>query len=294
MRLVPKTFGPELFVSVLIAFDEFFIEPAPGILPRRRVKRADDLPKIARDKLADLRFPLDHDGQRGRLHPAHGGFVKTARLRVKGRHGAGAVDANQPVGFGTAESRVGQRPHGVILAQLLKALANRRRGHGLQPEALNGLLRLGKLDDVAENQFALAPGVTSIDERVHVVAFNQLLQDLQPRLAFLNRQQVKMRRNHRQTFECPFAARGFDAFGWNDGEQMADGRRDDIFVTLVEIFDFLETAERLGNVAGHRRFFCNDKCLAHLLRGETRGEYLLCQPPRDWHRRKMGQTLSLA
>ena len=112
--------------------------------------------------------------------------------------------------------------------KLRETFADGRRRHGLQPEPFDGLLRLGKSDDVAENQFALAPGVAGIDQRVHVGAFDQLFEDLEPRLAFLNRQQVEMRRDDRQAFESPLAARGLDAFRRHDGEQMADRRRKDV------------------------------------------------------------------
>jgi hypothetical protein len=64
-------------------------------------------------------------------------------------------------------------------------------------------------------------------------------------------------------FERPFAARGLDAFRRHDGEQMADGRRNDVLVAFVKVVHFLETAERLGDVAGDGRFLRNDESFAH-------------------------------
>ncbi len=52
-------------------------------------------------------------------------------------------------------------------------------------------------------------------------------------------------------------------------EQMADGRRKHVIVAFVIVVVLLETAERLGDVAGDRRFLRNDKRLTHsLLRGK--------------------------
>ena len=67
-----------------------------------------------------------------------------------------------------------------------------------------------------------------------------------------------------QTFECPFAAHGLDAFGRHQFEQMADRRRKDVLVAFVVVVHFLEPAERLGDVAGDGRFLRNDECFAHL------------------------------
>ena len=73
-----------------------------------------------------------------------------------------------------------------------------RRRHGLQPEPLDGLLGLGVLDDVAENQFPFAPGVAGIDQAVHVLALDQPQQSLRRLSDLLNRPQIKMSRDDRQ------------------------------------------------------------------------------------------------
>ena len=145
----------------------------------------------------NLRLALDHDGQRRRLDAADRGLEKAAELGVERRHRARAVDADQPVGFRPAERGIGQRQHVLVFAQPLKPFADGRRRHGLQPEAFDGLLGLRVLDDVAENQFAFAPGVTGVDQRVHVVALDELFQDLQPVFGSLNRLQIEMRRDDR-------------------------------------------------------------------------------------------------
>ena len=293
---LPDALGLELVVAILrVRPGKFFIEPAAGVLPRRRVERADDLPVIARHKLADLRLALDHDGQRRRLDPADGRFEKAAELGVERRHRPRAIDADQPVGFRPAVGGVGQRQHVLVCAQLCETFADGRRRHGLQPQPFDGLLRLGILDNVAENQFAFAPGVAGIDQRVHVGAFDQFFEDPEPRLALLDRQQIKMRRDDRQMLERPFAARGLDAFRRHDGEQMADRRRNDILVAFVEVFHFLESAERLGDVAGDGRFLRDDESFAHLLpractpgAANMRRKSFLSNPTCKWNFEKPG------
>ena len=82
-----------------------------------------------------------------------------------------------------------------------------------------GCLRLRVTDDVAENQFALAPGVAGVDELGHILALDELFEGPQAGFAPLNRLQIEVRRDDRQAFERPLAARGLDAFRRHDGEQ---------------------------------------------------------------------------
>jgi len=60
-------------------------------------------------------------------------------------------------------------------------------------------------DDVAENQLPFTPGVAGIDKAGHVLALDEPRQDSQPRFAFFNRLQIKVRRDDGQTFESPLA-----------------------------------------------------------------------------------------
>ena len=71
---------------------------------------------------------------------------------------------------------VGERLHGFVARQRRKAVADGRGRHGLQPEPLDGLLRLRVADDVAENQFAFAPGVAGVDEFGHVLALDEFFE----------------------------------------------------------------------------------------------------------------------
>ena len=67
-----------------------------------------------------------------------------------------------------------------------------------------------------------------------------------------------MVRDDRQMRKSPLAALDLHAFRQAKLQQMADRGRKDIAVALVMVSRFGETAERLGDVRGHRRLFRND------------------------------------
>ena len=86
---------------------------------------------------------------------------------------AGGIDANQPIGFGTAERGLIQP---LILAAVLEqpeSLPNGLILHGGEPEALNRLLAAGKLIHIAEDQLAFTPGVTGVDDLGHILPIHQ-------------------------------------------------------------------------------------------------------------------------
>ena len=96
-------FGPEPGLALFrIAFVtlERRVDPAAFVQAGRGHEGGVNFPVIARHESADAFFTLVHDGERWRLHASHGCFEKAAVLAVERRHGPGAVDADQPVGFG--------------------------------------------------------------------------------------------------------------------------------------------------------------------------------------------------
>ena len=109
------------------------VEPFGGIAARLRTEFSMDLEIVAADEFADLLLALDHHRQRGRLHPPDCGQKETTVARVESCHGARAVDPDQPIGLGTATRRIGQRLHLRIGAQVIEAVADGLRRHGLQP-----------------------------------------------------------------------------------------------------------------------------------------------------------------
>ncbi len=243
----------------------FGVKPFGRVVASLRGKGGVHFPIVAADELADFFLAFHHHRQRGCLHPAHGGQEEAAIARVERRHGARAVDADQPVGLGAATRGVGQRQHLGIGAQGAKAVADGLRRHGLQPQAAHrlaqGLGATGVLLDQAKDQLALTPGIAGVDEFVHVLALGLFDDGIEPRLGFVHRLQVEVRRNHRQVGKTPFAALDVKFLWRLDFHQVADGTGDDVAVVLemlVVLFEFARHGrERLDDVLRYGRLLGN-------------------------------------
>jgi hypothetical protein len=258
--LVPEALGPGVLILGLF---EFLIEPAPAVAAGDALEFALDFPVVARDKGADAGFALDHDGQGRGLHAADRGLVEAAFLGIEGGHGAGAVDADQPVGFRAAARGVRQGLHFLVRAQMGKAVADGGRGHRLQPEAAHRLLLFAQrvLRDVAEDQFAFAARVAGVDQAGDVLALDQPGQQLEPVLGLLDGIEREMRRNHRQMGEAPLAALDVVFLRHGQFQQVADRRRQYVVVIFEVVAGARETAQSLGNVLRHRGLFGDDELL---------------------------------
>ena len=261
------TFRPHavgLDFSVVGVFFVGWVEPFTRILTRLCGKRAVDFPIISADELADFLFALDDDRQSRRLHTAHRCQKEATVARIKSGHGTGAVDADQPIGLRTAAGGVGQRQHLLVGTQAGEAVTNRLWRHGLQPQARDRVFGLAVLLDQAEDQFTLTSRVTGVDECVHVFAFGELDNGIQPRLGLVHGLEVKMRRNDRQVGKAPFAAFDVKFFGRLDLQQVAYGAGDDVGVVLKMLVQLLEFTgnrrERFDDVIRHGWFFRNNQC----------------------------------
>ncbi len=246
--------GPDtirLDFSVVCVFFVRWVEPFGRVFARNGSKRGVNFPVIAADEFANFLFPLNHHRQRRRLYPAHGGQKEATVARVKCRHGAGAIDADQPVGLGTTTRGVGQRQHLGVRAQMRETVADGLRRHRLQPQARDRVLGFAVLLNQAKDQLALAPGIAGVDERAHVFAFGQFDNRIEPRLGLVHRLQVKVRRNDGQIGKAPFAAFDVKLFGRLNLQQMPHGTGDDVGVVL-------EMFVQLLKLAGHRRECFND------------------------------------
>ena len=230
------------------------VEPLGGVLARFGAKGGVDFPVVAAHELADLFFALHHQRQRGRLHPAHGGQEEAAIARVERRHGARAVDADQPVGLRPAARRTGQARHLLLAAQALEAIADGLGRHGLQPQALDGFAQrfaaARVLLDQAEDQLPFAARVTGVDDFGHVLALGLLDHRVQAALGLVHGLEVKVRRNHGQVGKAPLAALHVKLLGGLDLHQVAHGAGDHIAVVLEVVFVLFKLA-RHGRQRAH-------------------------------------------
>ncbi len=251
------------FFRVEFVLLELRIEPAAFVETAGADEFRAHFPVVARHEAANLLLALDDDRQRGRLHAADGRQEEAAALAVERRHRARAVDADEPVGLRAATRGIGERLHVHVGAQVREAVADRGGRHRLQPQALDRLLGLRVLRDQAEDQLALAPRVACVDQTVDILALDQLRQHLQARLAFRDRIQIEMGRDDGQMREAPFAALDFVFLGRGDFEQVADRRRQHVFVALVVFVMLGKAAQSTRDVVRDRRLFRNDECFRH-------------------------------
>ena len=288
VALVPQPVGPAVGVGRGVragalgrTLPELGVEPLAFVAAGPGLEVGLDFPVIARDMLADLFFALDHDRQRGRLHPAHGGQKEAAVARVESRHRPRAVDADQPVGLAAAACGIGQAQHLLVAAQVVEAIADRLRRHALQPQPADrlGQRRLehgsagdllaiaGILHDQPEDQLALAAGVAGVDQVAHILALDQLDQRVEPALGLVDGCQVEVRRHHRQVGKTPLAALDVVLVGGLDLHQVAHRRADHVAVVLEVVFMLVELAghggQRAHDVLGHAGLLGNDEGLAH-------------------------------
>jgi hypothetical protein len=260
-RQRPQT-GIALFRIELVAF-EFRIEPAAFVEATGADEVRLHFPVIARHEAANLFFAFDDDRQRRCLHPPDRGQEEAAALAVERGHGPRAVDADQPVRFRTAARRVGERLHFFVATQTGKTVADRAGCHRLKPQALHRLFGFRVLRDQAENQLALAPRVTCVDQTVDVFTLEQLGQHLQARLALGNRIKVEMWGDDGQIGETPLAALDFIVFGRGDFQQVANCRGKDVVVAFVVFVMLGKAAQSLRDVVRDGRLFGDDQCFGH-------------------------------
>ena len=148
----------------------------------------------------DLRFSLHQQRKRGRYHAPH---VQGAVVH----HGkqAGGVDAHQPVRLAAAE---GGGVEVVVLrtvAEIVKALKNRRILHGGDPEPLYALAAVVESIRRAEDQLALAPGVAGVDHFIHIVPVHEGAQGVHLLLLVPRHGVLPAFRQNGQVLPSPFA-----------------------------------------------------------------------------------------
>ena len=116
----------------------------------------------------DLRVTLRQHCQCGRLHTTHiqGAVIENGEK-------ARSVDSHQPIRFLAAEGRLIQ---GFIIgagAQIRKALPDGVVLHRRNPETEDRLAASGHFIHQSEDQLTFTPGVTGIDDGIHVGAIHQ-------------------------------------------------------------------------------------------------------------------------
>ena len=212
--------------------------------------------RVKRNRLegVDLGFPLDDERQcRGHDAPNIQSAVVQHRKQSCG------VDTNQPVRLGAAESSLAQT---VIIgtgAQVCKALPYGGVLHRGNPQPLHGFAASRQLIDAAENQFALASGITGVYHLGHIRGVHQLFQHSKLFLFVFTHHHLPVFRQDGQIVITPLSVVRVIYIGIGQPGQMTHAPADPPAVTL-QIPVFTDgCADHGGQTLCNRRFFSNHK-----------------------------------
>ena len=149
--------------------------------------------------------------------------------------------------------------------QRAERVLDRLRRHRGQPQPLDRLLRAGLLERPGEDQLALAPGITRVDDVGDVVALEHPRDDghLLAR-ALVAHHELEAVRHDRQIGHAPLLVLGVVLVGLGELHQVPDRPRDDVRVGLEVALVLLERAgQRLGQVPADRWLLRDDERLPH-------------------------------
>jgi hypothetical protein len=143
--------------------------------------------------------------------------------------------------------------------QLGETLANGILRHGLEPEANDGLAVAQEVDDLPEDQLALATRVAGVDDPIHVVAPEQLRDDANALALTLLLLDLEAIRDDRQHVESPPLELLVELFGRQQLEKVAHREAHQVGVALPVAFLFCESSEGPSDVAGDTGLLGDDE-----------------------------------
>jgi len=178
-------------------------------------------------KGVDLSFSLNNKRQRRGHHApdVEGSVIQHGKKPCR-------IDSHQPVGLGTAEGSI---PKSVIVrtgAQVCKALPYGRVLHRRNPEPFHRLLTACQLIDAAEDQLALASGITGIYYLRHIRGVHQLFENIKLLFLILSHYHLPMLRQNRQVIISPLGILGIITVCIRKTGQMAHAPADTPAVTI--------------------------------------------------------------
>ena len=221
-----------------------------------------DLEVVLRHKALDLPRALHEQGERGRLHAAHGQQAVVAQ-----GEGARAVHAHEPVRLRPAERGGVQSVVCRALAQARKALGDGLLRHGGDPQPEHGLPAAGKGVDAPEDELALAPGVRRADDALHLRRVEDLLDEgeLLPGRSGGHDLQGNLLGEDGQRVAPPGLPARVDLVRIALGDEMPQRPGHDVAVALQAPFARLPGAQYARDVPRDRRLFRKNAGPAHAL-----------------------------
>ena len=154
-------------------------------------------------KGVDLSFSLDNECQRW----GHNAPDVECAVIQHGKKPCG-IDPHQPVGLGTAEGSITKSVIVRTRAQVCKALPYGGVLHRRNPEPFHRLLAACQLIDAAEDQLALASGITGIYHLRHIRGIHQFFENIKLFLFIFAHHHLPMLRQDRQVIISPLGVLG--------------------------------------------------------------------------------------
>ena len=200
----------------------------------------------------DLSFSLDNECQRwGHNAPD----VECAMIQ-HGKKPCG-IDPHQPVGLGTAEGSITKSVIVRTGAQVCKALPYGGVLHRRNPEPFHRLLTACQLIDAAEDQLALASGITGIYHLRHIRGIHQLFENIKLLFLILSHHHLPMLRQNRQVIISPLGVLGVIAVCIRKTGQMAHAPADTPAVAFQIPVLTGSCTDHRRQTLGNRWFFSN-------------------------------------
>ena len=139
-------------------------------------------------------------------------------------------------------------------------IQSRCTGFGLFPVA-----PVDRVDDVGEDQFALASGVAGVDDLIDVVANEKLVDHIELLGRFrVARLQLELVGNDRKVVEFPPLQLLVVVLGLGERDEVAYSPGDDVLVGLQIPTMLLEsTRQRAGEIGANGRFLSDYQCFGH-------------------------------
>ncbi len=212
----------------------------------------------------DLILAVTHEGEGGRLHPPG------RELGVVGAgHRPRDVHPHIPVGGRPTLCRLIE---GVVERRVLevrKPLGDGGVGLAADPEPLGGPFPVGELHDPTGHQLPFAPGVGGDDQGFDITSCKEGLHHLQLISCLLDGDLDQILGEHRQVLEVPPPPPLCVHIGIGQLDQVAEGPGDDVGIPFDIPIHAFGAPQRLGELAPHTRFLCQDKLLSHRILHST-------------------------
>ena len=236
---------------------------APGVAAGRLEGRVDEPVRLGLEG-PDLLLAPGDQRQRRRLHAAQRDRA-VERGAQPDRRRARGVHADDPVRLGARARRLLEPRVVVARVQVAQRLADRGRGHRLEPEAVDGLLRPRLLERPGEDQLALAAGVAGVDDPVDVRALEQLGDHAHLLLgALVADHELEVVGHDRQVRHAPLLVLGVVLVRLGELDEVADRPGHDVVVRLEVALELLERAgQDARQVAADGRLLGDDEGLPH-------------------------------